>query len=359
MIYHRAERLWEGQTVYIIGGGPSLRGVDLDAYLIDVPVIATNDAYRYACADICVFGDKDWFNLHKDALASFSGKVITTNNGCQAPFLLHMQALGTGLSTRDDALAWNTHTGSLAVNLAFLMGAAKIVLLGYDMQSVDGQTNWHFNPWPPSDDATTNHIRGTIVLADALHRVAPHVQVFTTEFSALTCWPHLLQADLLAAARDGTDIGSDSPALNVGAPTVFLSGEYERLEDEISDACVAAPRFCRVASVYDCFTAGSGPCNTYFAPSTVVVGSLDRLLRHNIAFGALYQPAKSPPMDCRMLQWTGPQPWITTRMGVVLARYEPGTTLFLWSRRASADWVHLNVRHHDVYYNESVLEVGQ
>ena len=50
------------------------------------------------------------------------------------------QAFGLG----EKALAWNNSTGAVAVNLALILGAKKIFLLGFDMRrSEQGNNNWH------------------------------------------------------------------------------------------------------------------------------------------------------------------------------------------------------------------------
>jgi len=40
------------------------------------------------------------------------------------------------------------------VNLAVQLGAARILLLGYDMRAVDGKTHWFGeHPWPTRESA--------------------------------------------------------------------------------------------------------------------------------------------------------------------------------------------------------------
>ena len=63
------EPFWEGQDVFIYGGGTSLKSFD-PSILIDENVIGCNDAYTLGSeiCDICVFGDFKWYNKHVDAL---------------------------------------------------------------------------------------------------------------------------------------------------------------------------------------------------------------------------------------------------------------------------------------------------
>jgi hypothetical protein len=55
-----------------------------------------------------------------------------------------------GLSTDPTALRTGRNSGYQAVNLAVLLGAARIILLGYDMGiGADGRKHWH--PDHPND----------------------------------------------------------------------------------------------------------------------------------------------------------------------------------------------------------------
>ena len=50
-------KIWEGQTAFIIGGGPSINDLDMDL-IKDRRVIGTNNAYQMGgWVDICWFGD--------------------------------------------------------------------------------------------------------------------------------------------------------------------------------------------------------------------------------------------------------------------------------------------------------------
>ena len=58
------------------------------------------------------------------------------------PWLWTLLRKSSGLHT--DALGWNGSTGATAINLALLLGAKRVYLLGFDMKlSVKGTPNWH------------------------------------------------------------------------------------------------------------------------------------------------------------------------------------------------------------------------
>jgi len=142
--------LWSGETTYIIGGGPSLKGFDW-SHLHDKHVVGCNDAYLLGdWVDVCVFGDRDWFMLHwkdevkvngtaQEGLPKFAGLRVTNLESCaRIPGLLVCRRRGLGINMRPRQLSWNLNTGGLAINLAARLGASVIVLLGFDMKLEEG-----------------------------------------------------------------------------------------------------------------------------------------------------------------------------------------------------------------------------
>lgn len=152
----KPEPIWTGQDVFIIGGGPSLCGFDW-SLLIDEKTIGCNNAFRLGpeVCDICVFCDRQFIfsgpNKPRkgfyDELAKFPNPVVTNDNQLATrsePWLKFMPRLVKGFSATPDALCYNCSTGAAAVNLAALLGAAKIYLLGFDMQMDEyGKPNYH------------------------------------------------------------------------------------------------------------------------------------------------------------------------------------------------------------------------
>jgi hypothetical protein len=166
------------KPVIIIGGGPSLRGYDWSPILKQqaqgrLYVIGTNDAYRLGFPNLVLFGDSDWFFLpnrgdgwgHREALEVYArqgGMVVSCSCPSAAeieefkkcPFVHHIQRGPlSGLSVNPRSLAWNGNTGAAAINLALLLGATSVILLGFDCKAdKNGKGNWHENvkqPVPP------------------------------------------------------------------------------------------------------------------------------------------------------------------------------------------------------------------
>jgi len=143
------QSIWEGQTVCVLGGGPSVRGFNMDL-LKSVKTVGCNDAYKFGpeVVDILLFGDVKWYRHHYKELSLFPNLVFTN---CEKMDLdkgervLMVPRKPSGFHI--DALGWNGNTGASAINLALITGARTIVLVGFDMHlDAGGNSNWHPNP---------------------------------------------------------------------------------------------------------------------------------------------------------------------------------------------------------------------
>ena len=143
---YRVEPLWKGQSCFIIGGGPSLKEMDLTP-IHKYNVIGVNDSFKLGSwVDICWFSDCRWAVWNHEALTEFPGKVITCARcNCQHPALQVRRTEQRGLSTNPEEVRMNRSSGASAINLAVHLGVKKIILLGFDMQVRDGKHNWHTN----------------------------------------------------------------------------------------------------------------------------------------------------------------------------------------------------------------------
>jgi len=148
--------LWPRSTVYVIGGGPSLLKEDLSPlYAPEKRVIGVNNAYKLgAWVDLCWFGDCSWFNHHRKSLLNFAGLKASCcprfggrNEKWPAiKFLPKDKEKRNGISTRRNRnkIAWNKNSGYSAINLAYYLGAKRVVLLGFDMcRGENNETHWH------------------------------------------------------------------------------------------------------------------------------------------------------------------------------------------------------------------------
>jgi hypothetical protein len=201
---------WKGETVYILGGGPSLASVDLDQ-LRDERVIVINRSFRLALwADILYFSDRGWW-LRDGAEAErrFMGELVTISD-IDHPRVRRLHNTGlTGLERDTTGLRNGTNSGYAAINLAYHLGAARIVLLGYDMRTVDGRTHAHGGYGVEA--AVVSHVLSSRMLpyfdglVDPLARAGVEV-LNATEGSELKCWPIVELAEVKKTPRSSREL---------------------------------------------------------------------------------------------------------------------------------------------------------
>lgn len=143
--------LWRGETIYIIGGGSSLATFPWDL-LKGKKVLGCNSAFLLG-VDVCrniIFNDEQFFCKNKDALIKYFEQGGTIYSSCssseinEAQFVRQIPRYQDGV--HKDGLGWNGNTGASAINLALILGATRIRLLGYDMHYGAGKkNNWHDN----------------------------------------------------------------------------------------------------------------------------------------------------------------------------------------------------------------------
>lgn len=151
-------RAWPGSTIVCVATGPSLTREDVDMARRIGRVIAVNDAYRYApWADVLYAADAAWWRHHLARLKDFRGLRFSVEigaRGCGASVLLNTGMYG--LESRPTGLRSGRNSGYQAINLAVHLGAARIVLLGYDCELTNGQAHF-FGAHPKALRTTTLH----------------------------------------------------------------------------------------------------------------------------------------------------------------------------------------------------------
>ena len=184
-------RLWEGATVYILGGGPSLGHLNLTP-IHGEKVIGVNDAYIFGdWVDAIIFADRCWWDAHRHKLGEYNGMKFTTEPECQGDSdYLSLSRKLKGVNMMPGEIAHNKNTGAMAINLAAILGAKKIILLGFDMKhDADGKPNWHENIREIGPGVHDNYIRRIEKdMAPTLRRMGIEV-INACPDSALSCFP--------------------------------------------------------------------------------------------------------------------------------------------------------------------------
>lgn len=226
---------WDGCSVWIIGGGPSIYQQfkipqevinevislkrpfsEIADYLGPIKekyVIGVNNAYKLGnWVDIVFFGDGKFYVENRHGLAKYSGiKISRLDRFTNDPSLgvKQIPAHPTkrwGISDKPQFIAWNNNSGAAAISLAAHLKCKRIFLLGFDMCSDGENTHWHGyhhfrfkkpehaknRQQPPYD----RHMRGfPTIKSDA---AALGIEIFNVNpYSRITEFPRITLEDAL------------------------------------------------------------------------------------------------------------------------------------------------------------------
>jgi len=152
MSFGRVSGELSGGPVYVLGGGPSLSGFDFDR--LSGPTIAANKTAFIAKSDYLVSLDLNFIRQSRSEISDFisdGGRAILALDPSRAHLIHDEPVPGAtyvikdrtkGLSS-DPGRLFGTNSGYAAVNVAYLMGAKDIRLLGLDFSHASGHTHFH------------------------------------------------------------------------------------------------------------------------------------------------------------------------------------------------------------------------
>jgi hypothetical protein len=146
---------WPGQTVFIIAGGPSVLGYNLEALRGRRVIVINSSVFAVPWADFLYFGDWRWWHEDENraAIASFAGRAITTSRMVSDNKVLTCRKTNPpGLALAHDSLMQKWTSLTAATNLAaHLVGpGGTIIWLGADgRHAANGRTHHHKqHRWP-------------------------------------------------------------------------------------------------------------------------------------------------------------------------------------------------------------------
>ena len=195
---------WTGRTVACIASGPSLTTADCEAVrAAGLPTIAVNDAGLDMApwADAHHACDGRWWHAHPDALTHDRPKTCLVDDPPAGVVKLTCVS-GGGLDDRPGHVRAGQNSGYQALHLAAVNfgAAARVILLGYDMQHTGGQAHYHGthaaplrNPKPGDMREWARHFDG---VAPELKRRGVEV-INCSRATALTCFERAAVEDVL------------------------------------------------------------------------------------------------------------------------------------------------------------------
>lgn len=148
-------------TAVCIATGPSLTEDDCRR-VSEYSCVTVNDAYRLApWADVHYAAGADWWRIHNEAVSQSKGLRLSVKTPHTPPDS-HPEGVECwdvvrkpGLSRSMGILHHGLNSGYQAINVAYLLGARKIILLGYDMKGGPGAH--FFGPHPEPLRGCTNY----------------------------------------------------------------------------------------------------------------------------------------------------------------------------------------------------------
>lgn len=180
--------MWSGEVVAILASGPSMTPEVAEAVrAADIATIAVNSSFRLApWADLLYGADAPWW-AHPDNADAHRFEGMKVSCSPVRGVLQLMNTGNTGFDEDPSCVRTGGNSGHQAVHLAAHAGAARVLLLGFDMHG----GHWH-KPHPaglenPSADSFDRWIGRFAVLAPILATRGVDV-VNCTPGSALDCF---------------------------------------------------------------------------------------------------------------------------------------------------------------------------
>ena len=200
---------WKGETIFVVGGGPSVAH-QRPHRLAGRKVIAINSSYETVpFAQYVFFGDNRWHEEHRNrpAFKQFltHARAVTVSAPATGAYLKKLDRITptcveNGLTVTRRGLSCQKTSFQGAINLAAMLGAKTIVLLGLDGQRSPNGLSHHHKPhkWVTRPGTITWDLQMTQLqfIVQPLKNLG--IETFNTNpESRFTYWPHRPLEDFL------------------------------------------------------------------------------------------------------------------------------------------------------------------
>jgi len=220
-------RLWEGETVAVLAGGPSLTPEGFAQVAAAhaekrLRCIAVNDSYLSALyAEVLYGADASWHAAQlagrekpqlglsatavRDRYATFEGQICSAQQNGAIADDVHVLAaeyfpIGNALTmpaAGATELVAGRNSAHQALNIAVRAGAARVLLLGVDGGPLDGVTHHHGGHGAPVHPATWEDVRRSYSAAEAALAARGVAVINCSPRSNVEAFPKMELADAL------------------------------------------------------------------------------------------------------------------------------------------------------------------
>jgi len=212
--YTPVEGMLEGKDCYIIGSGSSLKEFDFEKIKDNGFILAVNHSAKYCESDAVIFLDEQFVNTSKEFLQNYKGIIFAgwhsgyhrnINTSAKVYYFTarsHKVYEGKIKEKLYEGLYDTGSTGMCAINLALMMGAETIYLLGYDMNwEVKGAKHFYYHD---GIDLYGNEgvYKNGAKMSDMIKRIEMYYSGYTniincSEISKITCFKKLYDMELI------------------------------------------------------------------------------------------------------------------------------------------------------------------
>lgn len=159
--YWTPEPRFAGETVFCLASGPSLTQATVDKMRGHRSIVINSSCRLAPWADVLYFTDSSWYEQRREVVANWPGMVVSMSKTAKIELPDRVKRVkGEGdpgfpfeafPPVGASVIRQGRSSGHTAVSLALAMGAATIVLVGYDMRPVDGLEHHHSEYTGPRD----------------------------------------------------------------------------------------------------------------------------------------------------------------------------------------------------------------